>query len=78
MGAVDYSEAQREHLEAEGDTAYGTSYPMATCQDVENAIRAYGRAPADKRAVLRAAIVRRRAELGCTMPLPETWHLEAD
>lgn len=78
LSVADYDEAERERLEAEDQTAYGTSYPMHTCEDVANAIRAYGRAPADKRAMLRAAIVRRRAELGCTMPLPETWHIESE
>ena len=52
LGSVaEISEAEREHLEAEGDTAYGTSYPVRNCEDLRNAIRAYGRAPASERAL---------------------------
>ncbi len=73
---AEISEAQREHLEAEGDTAYGTSYPVRNCEDLRNAIRAYGRAPASERAQLRRFIVRRKVELGCTdVELPEDWHI---
>ena len=68
--------AERERLEAKGDTAYGTSYPIRNCSDLHNAIRAYGRAPEGERAKLRRFIARRRRELGCTEPLPETWHAE--
>lgn len=73
---ADISEGEREHLEAKGDTAYGTSFPVRNCEDLRNAIRAYGRAPAERRAELRRFIVRRRAELGCTdVALPEDWHI---
>lgn len=68
---------ERRELEDEGDTAYGTSYPIRDCKDLENAIRAYGRAPESKRAELRRFIVRRKAELGCPgVEIPETWHME--
>lgn len=72
---AEISDAEREHLEAEGDTAYGTSYPIRNCEDLANAIRAYGRAPEHKRAELRRFIVRRKAELGCSEKLPEDWHI---
>ena len=68
--------ADRRRLEAEGDTAYGTSYPIRNCSDLRNAIKAYGRAPKSERAKLRRFIARRRRELGCTEPLPSDWHVE--
>lgn len=68
--------AERERLEKKGDTAYGESYPIRNCQDLKNAIRAYGRAPEGERARLRRFIARRRRELGCSEELPETWHAE--
>ena len=73
---TDISDAQREHAAAEGDTAYGTSYPVQNCDELRDAIRAYGRAPADKRAELRRFLVRRKAELGCPdVHLPEDWRI---
>ena len=75
-GVADISEREREHAAAEGDTAYGESLPVRNCADLHNAIQAYGRAPADKRAELRRFIVRRKAELGCPeVHLPETWRI---
>ena len=67
------STPEREHLEAEGDTAYGTSYPMADCEEVRRAVESYGRAPVERRAEVRRAIIRRHRELGCSEPLPEGW-----
>lgn len=73
---AEISEGEREHLEAEGDTAYSTSYPIRNCADLHNAIQAYGRAPEHKRAELRRFIVRRKAELGCSeVKIPEDWHI---
>lgn len=70
--------SERGRLEKKGDTAYGTSYPIRNCEDLKNAIRAYGRAPEGERARLRRFIARRRRELGCSEELPETWHAERD
>jgi len=70
------SEQHRQELEAEGETGYGTSYPMEDCDEVQRAIEAYGRAPEEHRAQLRAQIVRRKAELGCDqVDLPKSWHI---
>jgi hypothetical protein len=66
-------EEEREHLEAQGDTGYGTSFPLGDCDEVRRAVQSYGRAPTAKRAQLRRAIVRRHRELGCSEPLPEEW-----
>ena len=68
-----FSEGEREHLEAEDETGYGESFPMPDCDAVRRAVESYGRAPANKRAQLRRAIVRRHRELGCSEPLPEKW-----
>lgn len=67
---------ERRELEKEGETAYGTSYPIRNCEDLHNAIQSYGRAPEDERAHLRRYIVRRKAELGCPeVDIPETWRV---
>jgi hypothetical protein len=71
-----FTDSQRQRLEAEGETGYGTSYPMPDCDAVRRAVQAYGRAPAAHRSALRRAIVARHLELGCTDPLPESWHIE--
>lgn len=68
-------EARRE-AEEEGETAYGTSYPIRNCDELRRAIQAYGRAPEDERAHLRRFIVRRKAGLGCPgVEIPETWRV---
>ena len=72
---AEISESERERLEAKGETAYGTSYPIRNCKDLHNATQAYGRAPEHERARLRAFIIRRKHELGCDEPLPESWHV---
>lgn len=73
MAPRDIPMGERRELEAEGNTAYGTSYPMADCDEVRRAVESYGRAPVEKRAEVRRAIIRRHRELGCTDPLPESW-----
>ena len=73
---AEISAEERERLEPEGDTAYGTSFPVRNCEDLENAIHSYGRAPESERARLRRFIVRRKAELGCPdVKIPEDWHI---
>lgn len=64
----------RKAAEREGDTAYGTSYPIRNCDELRRAIQAYGRAPKSERAKLRRFIARRRRELDCEQELPETWY----
>jgi hypothetical protein len=73
---ADISEEARQEAAAEGDTAYGESFPIRNCDDLSNAIQAYGRAPIERRAELRRFIVRRKAELGCPdVRLPESWRI---
>jgi hypothetical protein len=70
------TEAERERAAAEGHTAYGTSYPIENCDQLRDAIQAYGRAPEAERAELRRFIVRRKIELGCDdVEIPETWRV---
>lgn len=74
---AEISEEERRQAEEAGDTAYGTSYPIRNCEDLANAIQAYGRAPESERARLRQFIVRRKAELGCPgVEIPSTWRIE--
>lgn len=73
------SEEARRRAEAEGETGYGTSYPMRDCDEVRRAVEAYGRAPAEHRAQLRRRIAQRRMELGCDdVELPSTWRVRHD
>lgn len=64
----------RRQAEREGDTAYGTSYPIRNCDELRRAIQAYGRAPKSERAKLRRFIARRRRELDCDQSMPESWY----
>lgn len=74
MAQRQFSEEDREVLEAENETGYGESFPMPDCDAVRRAREEYGRAPTSKRPQLRAAIIRRHRELGCPDPLPEHWY----
>jgi len=74
MAERQFSNNERRRLEEEGETAYGESYPMPDCDAVKRARESYGRAPTEKRAELRKAIIRRHRELGCSEPLPEEWY----
>lgn len=65
----DYSEEARAEAAAAGHALPDGSYPMRTCQEVGDAITAYGRAPEQHRAELGALIRRRNDELGCGHPL---------
>lgn len=63
-----YSEQERAELARQGHALPDGSYPMKTCEDVEDARRAYGRAPDSHRARLRALINKRNRELSCGEP----------
>lgn len=67
----DYSEAARAKAAQEGHALPDGSYPIRTCAELDDAIHAYGRAPANHRAPLAALIRRRNAELGCNHHLDE-------
>jgi hypothetical protein len=65
---ADYSEQERAELAHAGHALPDGSYPMKTCGDVQDARRAYGRAPDDHRGELAALINRRNEELHCGQP----------
>ena len=66
-----FTEAQRKKAAESGAAMPDGSYPIENRQDLENAIRAYGRAK-NKRAVRRHIMKRARA-LGATDLIPEDW-----
>lgn len=54
-------------------TAYDGAFPIRNKGELRRAILAYGRAPADKKAKVKAFIVRRARELGASEMLPAGW-----
>lgn len=73
MAELEISEEERRRLEDQGDTAYGESFPLGTCEEVRHAVESYGRAPVEKRAAVRRAVIKRHRELHCDFPLPQSW-----
>lgn len=61
----DYSEAARHQAAARGEALPDGSYPMRDCAELQDAIDAYGRAPASHRHALAAKIRQRNEQLGC-------------
>jgi len=72
---AEFTEAERREDAAAGKALPDGSFPIENCADLHNAIQAYGRAKPEHRAAVRAHIARRKMELGCDEPLPETWRL---
>lgn len=66
-----FTEEQRKKMADKGEAMPDGSFPIANRQDLENAIRAYGRAK-NKRAARRHIMKRARA-LGATDLIPEDW-----
>lgn len=62
----DYTAEQRRRMAKSGQAMPDGSFPIGTCTDAENAIRAQGRAPASKRGAVRSFIRRRVKALGCS------------
>ncbi len=62
--AREYSEEQRAQYAREGHALPDGSYPIPDCDALHDAVSAYGRAPQNHRAALRALIRRRHQELG--------------
>lgn len=67
----DFSQSQREKMAQSGEAMSDGSFPIANRADLENAIRAYGRAK-NKRAV-RRHIMKRAKALGAEDLIPEDW-----
>lgn len=73
---ADFTQEQRERLARQGKAMPGGRYPIRNRSDLENAIRAVGRAKggeAGRRAV-RRWIMRRARDLGLTSMIPDTWN----
>lgn len=61
---AEFSEEQRAKLAHEGEALPDGSYPIRNCDDLRNAVHAYGRAKESHRAAVAAHIRKRHAELG--------------
>jgi hypothetical protein len=70
-----FSGDERQRLAKSGAAMSDGSYPIVNKSDLENAIRAYGRAPESKRAAVKAHIKKRAAALGATDMLPDDWRI---
>ena len=78
MAGRHFSAGEREAEASVGDAMPGGAYPMPDCDAVARAIEAYGREVPERRAALRAMIVRRKVELGCDdVEIPDTWRLDS-
>jgi hypothetical protein len=73
----DVSGGERDTLQHEGQALdlgqEHSSYPIASVQDLKNAIRAYGRAKPGDRAKVRAHIRRNAKRLGAAELIPDEW-----
>jgi hypothetical protein len=66
LGLREFSTASRKKLAKSGAAMSDGSFPIANCQDAKNARQAIGRAPAGKRAAVKAHIAKREKALGCS------------
>jgi hypothetical protein len=64
--ARDVSTSERKAASKKGNTAYGTSFPVDNLSDLNNAIQAWGRAPAGKRRQLKSFLARQAIRLGAS------------
>lgn len=65
LGLREFDTASRKRLAKSGAAMKDGSFPIANCKDAKNARQAIGRAPASKRAAVRAHIAKREKALGC-------------
>lgn len=72
---ADLSTAARQKAAKQGDAMPGGRFPIRNQMDLENAIRAVGRAKGgeDGRAQVRRFIMRRARALGLSKLIPDTW-----
>lgn len=69
----EFSKEKREKLAKTGAAMSDGSYPIENCSDVQNAVKAYGRAPESKRAAVKKHIKSRARTLGCLRHIPDEW-----
>lgn len=70
---ADYSKKQRENDSKKGLALPDGSYPIRNVKDLQNAIKAYGRAPESKRADVRKHIKKRANALNRKDLIPDNW-----
>lgn len=72
---AEFTAEQRRNLAREGDAMPGGRFPIRNRSDLENAIRAVGRAEGGEagRAKVRRFIIKRARALGLTDLIPATW-----
>lgn len=72
---AEFSEQQRERLADQGKAMEGGRFPIRNRSDLQNAIRAVGRASGGEsgRRKVRRFIVRRARALNATDMIPDTW-----
>lgn len=70
---ADYSKKQRENDSRKGLALPDGSYPIRSVKDLQNAIKAYGRAPESKRAEVRKHIKKRANALNRKDLVPTEW-----
>lgn len=73
LGKKDFSDEDRKKLAAEGKAMKDGSFPIETKADLENAIKAYGRAK--NKAAAKRHIIKRAKALGLTDLLPDDWNV---
>lgn len=76
LEAREISTEERDDLAEEGKAMDDGSFPIANCEDLQNAIQAIGRAKDPEAA--KAHITRRAGELDCGTELPDTWALDIE
>lgn len=72
---ADLSTAAREKAAKQGDALPGGRYPIRNRVDLQNAIRAVGRAKGGEagRATVRRFIMRRAKAIGMSDAIPDSW-----
>ena len=68
-----FTPKQREDLAKKGHAMPGGRYPIATPQDLDNAIQACGRGNPPDKAAIKAHIAKRAKALGLESKLPPGW-----
>ena len=64
----DFSQAERDQMAKSSAAMADGSFPIMSCDDVDNAVRALGRADPSKRDAVKAHIRKRAASLSCKLP----------
>lgn len=73
LAAKNISTALRQKFKGQGVTLDDGSYPIPNKDYLRRAIQSYGRCPPEKRAELRAHIMRRAKALGAMDMVPMEW-----